>query len=423
MKKIVVLAVFLLPWIALPAQNKLQPVPGETFTYNANEELNKLLDRERKGGCSKIILDLFTSNCIVCFRMLPKMQEIQKKYKKSLLVILLGDQDKEIAEVYEKFRIRFSLTLDVLYDSVFFNQYFISSVPRYLWIDEKGILQAMTGPDELTPQNIEFFITGQPMNIPAQESQSAFALSKLLLINGNGGADTSFLFRSILSRWNKSQPNIYPARLSYSQYGNFFQALGISMSDLYRYAYFGWARWTCRDSVYGKLYPLPVFIGNDSLPGSNARFNYSFRKTEADPDSLLLQRALRNDLATYFGYEVMITKRMMPCWKLVASPGAAQRLKSRYKQQKLSGTFSGIDYQHVAVKAIIELLYFMRYDEYPFIDVTGIGFPIDIKMDTVLTDFDSLRKGLQTAGIELVLSEQQMEVILLKKSNAMCSIK
>src|SRR5690606_19910961 len=103
---------------------------------------------------------------------------------------------------------------------------------------------AVTGPDEITADNIEAFVHGRLTFMPFKEAPVTFDDAELLLIAGNGGADTSFLFRSLLSLWNRTQPTIYPARLDYSVHGRFFQALDVSLADLYRYAYFGLARWT-----------------------------------------------------------------------------------------------------------------------------------------------------------------------------------
>lgn len=409
------MAALLLLGITLPGQDRLSFTVGAFPDSGISNELSEFLQMERKGQHRKVILDLFNSGCIVCFRMMPKIQELQEQYRSSVRFILVGEEDGVIRKVYEKFRQRFSLSFDVIYDSSFFRYYDIPFVPLYVWLDESGIVKAVTGPDEITADNIEAFVHDRLTFMPFKEAPVTFDDAELLLIGGNGGADTSFLFRSLLSLWNRTQPTIYPARLDYSVHGRFFQALNVSLADLYRYAYFGWARWTCRDSVYGKYYPVPFYLDDDSAAFADVRYNYSFKGLPGDSLQTLLRKALCNDLATYFGYEAMITTRNMPCWKLILLPGAGDQLKSRYKTRSMTGSFAGIDYRHVTVSSVIDLFYFIRQDEYPILNATGIDFPIDISIDAVMTDRESVRKELVKAGLDLVPGEHEIQVLLLKK--------
>ena len=405
----------LLSRLVLSAQEKFPMEPGKIFPYKANPQLNELLVKERQGANRKIIIDLFTSSCISCFRMLPKLQKLQDKYKHKLLIIPFGKLDKDIVKIFNRFHSQFDLSMDAIYDSSFFTTYDLPSFPRYIWLNEKGVIETISDADELNDETVERLITGLPLNGHIGFRTQVFDETQLLLTNGNGGSDTSFLFRSALTLWNKGQRNIYPTSLLSTKQKDFFQVLGVSMIDLYRYAYFGWGRWTVKDPVYGKLYPVPIFIGSDSSTQHTARYNYSFMQKVSDPDSLLLLRALRNDLATYFGYEVMISNRPMPCWKLVVTPGAAEKLKSKFTSTSYSVSYTRIDYQHVKISTVIDLLLASKKDDYPYIDLTGIDFPVDITLDAILYDRPLMLEALRKIGLDLVLSEQPMLVLFLNK--------
>ena len=43
---------------------------------------------------------------------------------------------------------------------------------------------------------------------------------------------------------------------------------------------------------------------------------------------------------------------------------------------------------------------------------------IDIDVDAVLTDFEDLKKGLRSNGLNLVLSEKDMDVLIIGKQTA-----
>lgn len=414
MKRSIIIAALLLKGFVLPGQNKLPLKAGEKFNYSANKELNDILAEERQKG-RKVIIDLFSSSCIVCFRMLPKMEDFQNKYKDSIRVVMLGKKDADIKKVFDKFKSKWSLTLEALYDSAFFEQYKIPAFPYYIWLDENGIIQATTGPDELNPIFLERFMAGLPAFKDEAINKQIFDDSKLFLVNGNGGPDTGFLFRSVLSRWTKTQSTSYPKQLQYSSKGNFFQALNVTVTDLYKYAYLDWARWDTRDTVYGKIYPVHFELSGETLLDKSPKYNYSFSTTLPDSGNVLLRRALRNDLATYFGYEAMVVNRLMPCWKLIALPDAKEKLKSNYIQTKYSGSYTSINFQYVNISTVIDLLLSSRQDDYPYIDDTGIDYPIDVTFEAVLYDRESVVNALRKIGLDLVLSEQFMQVLLLQK--------
>lgn len=415
MKYILLIAATLLTGIALPAQKKIPLELGTDFPYKTNKNLNELLALERKGKGRKIIIDLFGSSCVVCFRMMPKMQEIQDKYSDSILVVLLGKEDRDIRKVFDKFKSKMSLNFDPVYDSAFFDTYSIPFLPHYIWLDENGITQATTGPDELNPTNFERFIAGLPLITKREIAKQKFDDSKLFLVNGNGGPDTGFLFRSVLSRWDKSHSTSYTKKLQYSPKGKFFQVLNVTVADLYMYAFLEWAWWDTRDTVYGKIYPVPIVLGRETYLDKLPRYNYSFSTTLLDSGNALLRKALRNDLATYFGYEAMVVNRLMPCWKIIAMPNAKERLKSRYQQTKYSGSYTSINFQCVNISTVLDLLLLSKQDNYPYIDATGIDYPVDLSLETVIYDRESVINALRSIGLDLVLSEQPMQVLLLQK--------
>jgi thiol-disulfide isomerase/thioredoxin len=373
MKIAVLFTACLLWWILLPGQEKVSIQVGKPFAYRDNRELNAFLDRETS---RKTIIDLFSSTCAACFSMMPKMQQIQEKYGDSIHVVLLGQKDKEIDKIFRRFRDRFSLSLDVVYDSAFFKKYQLPGFPFYIWIDEKGIVQAATGSDELHEANLASFMRGKPV-IPASDPYNIDPVDPALTF-GRSEEDSAFLFRSKLGLARKGELSYYPQRLTYSMNNKkTFLATGVTVDDLYRYAYFGIARWLVKDPEYSKLYHPPVRLGGKSNT-AGLKLNYLFQTNEEDRNGNLLQRALQNDLATYFGYEVLVTQMRVPCWKLVALPGAADRLRSRETKKKVKTSYSYQDFRHVPVSRIIELFQFSAEDDLPVIDDTRIDFPVDI---------------------------------------------
>ena len=403
---------FMLCRTILPAQEKLKIETGKQFGVRDIPELNAILDSERKGRNRNIIVDFFSSTCSACFSSMPKMQRIQNKYGESVRVVLIGHKDKDIEKIYNRFKMKFGYTMDVVYDSVLFKKYDLPSMPFCIWIDGKGIVQATTGTENVDSASVEKFIAGKPFRI----EKADIDITKPFLVNGNSGPDSNFLYKSVLARWDNTQPAIYPLTLQFSKHGKFFQAFNVSADDLYRYAYFGRPYWTHKSAAYSELLRPPVRIGKDTAAFQDIRFNYVFITTSNNADSLFLQRALQNDLSTYFGYAGRVVRMNAPCWKLVVLPGGKERLRSKYQQKSFNGSYTSVDYRGVAISHVLDLLLSSREDEFPIIDASGIDFPVDFNLEASLYDRESVVQALRLAGLDLVKSETPMKVILLEKN-------
>lgn len=398
------------------SQPRLPLEVHSAFSYSQSDKLSEFRRLATSEG-KKVILDLFNSSCIVCFRMLPKVNALQQKYKNKLQVIMVGDEDDQIRKVYSKFQQNLQLKLPVVYDSALFNRYRIEFVPCQIWLDEHGVIQAVAGPDELNESNIDLFLADKPIVMSSSPEKITFNQDKLLLTDGNAGADTKFLFRSLLTLYHSSLPHYSPLSLVLEKPGNFFQTLGANMTELYRYAYIGSGSWTFGDSLYGKVYPKLVFTDKSApdSPDSARRYCYSFKQPDSLHDQGILERALRNDLATYFGYSVTVSIQKMPCWKLVVLPGFKEKLRTRHSQRYAMISYAEVTLRNGSLSSLMQMLDYYGTHDYPYIDATGIDFNVDISVEGILTEPAAFREALRKVGLDVVPGEQEMQVLLLSK--------
>jgi hypothetical protein len=348
--------------------------------------------------------------------MFPKVKELQEKYQSELSFVLIGDEDGKIQKVYKRFESALQLAFPVVYDSNVFNVLNIEFVPKYIWLTEKGEISAVTGPEEVTVANIEKFISGGRVPSLKANLSEPFATDKLLLMDGNGGSDTDFLFRSVLTLAKKSLRGYIPLSLAYNSKGKFFQTLNVSMDQLYFYAYFGKAWWSVSDSMYGKYYPKPVYAGFNSKDSAvlKNRYSYSF-KGQDTANKEVLKKALQNDLSTFFGFVVHELEMQMPCWKVQVVPGMREKLRSKHKTTFYDGDFGDRDYKNVPISEIITTLHSVSDSRDPFIDETGIDFNIDFKVEAPMTVSSILYSEMEKMGLKVVRSTHPMKVIILER--------
>lgn len=368
----------------------------------------------------KMILDFFSSSCIVCFRMIPKMDTLQEKYKSDIQIVLVGKEDASIRSIYQRFSNRFKLKLAVAFDSTIFSKLKIDVVPRYVWIDEDGVVKAITGIDEMTDENIRLFINNQSIGRTGNEQLHEFDPTRLLFVEGNGGKERNIQYRSLLTEWTPSLPFFIPPNLQTNTEADKFQAIGVTFSDLYRYTYFGIVNWDIQHPYYGKIFPTPLIKksqGNISIPRDfEKRFCYSLYKSNSKLSEFLIQDHLRKQLEFFFGYKARIVNCSVPCWKLTIADENILPV-SKQKKAEVKKDAAGFSITNQPVSKILQIIYRYNPLEAPIIDCTGIQYNIDLTIVASMTDMHDIAKSLEPFGLKLVKGETHMQAIILEEIN------
>ncbi len=401
----------------------------------------KVLDIKRQRG-KYVVLDFFTKNCTACFQSLPKTNSFQEKYKNKIQFLMIGPDDQGATKtVYDQFHLKLKLNLPVAFvDIGLFYKFNIQYVPHLVWIDSGGIVKGITTSKELTEENISLFLNGG--TIIADSSflvKDTFNFNGLdpFLIHRNGGNDTNFLFRSVLTAWkpgmfhgntsgvfDKIWKGYYNSERPYENAPAMFQTLGQPISDLYSYAFWGCDQAMIRykNQYYGKVWPKPVFeildrndLDYDYKTGKNLYCYSIITKKPRNDTARQLQEIMQNDLENYFGYVAKIENREWPCLKLLAT-NASNKLNSKGGPSKIiKRNKTGIHLQNLPISSVIESLAKMpAFEEEIIIDGTGISGNIDFKIEALYTNFEEIKVELAKLGFELVRSTKIMKTLVIK---------
>lgn len=395
------------------AENKL-------FTYqtelNIEVPVRETIMLPYKG--KKMIIDFFSSSCVVCFRMMPKMDSIQERHKNDLRVLLIGKEDQNIRSIYQRFSRRFKIKLPVAFDSTIFSQFNIEVVPIYAWIDENGIVKAITGSDEMTDENISLFINNKNIVRAQNEKLQKFDPDRLLFVNGNGGNEENMRYRSLLAEWTQSLPFYIPPSLKTTSGPDKFQALGVTVSNLYSYAYFGIPNWDVQHPYYGKIFPTPLIKnknGDMFTPlGFDKRFCYSLYKSNAILSDFFISNHLRKDLEFYFGYQARLVDCNVPCWKLSVTNKKCLPVSIHIKAE-IKSDAAGFTVLNQPISKLLQIIYRYNPLDVPIIDCTGINYNIALNVEASMEDMRDIAKSLEPFGLKLIRSEVQMKAIILEE--------
>jgi thiol-disulfide isomerase/thioredoxin len=362
-----------------------------------------------------VILDFFATWCIPCVRKMGELDSLQEVFKDHLQVIAVCPKTsidtrarlKDFIEQRSKTP-REALHVPVVAEDTVLSKYFIYKfIPHYVWINSSGIVIAVTGPDELTAENIQTAIRNNNINLEVKRDRLEYNPNNYLLENGNGGEIKNMVYRSI--------------------WANFLPGMGSGVRKM-------------KDSVKQKI----AYVNNSvadmylltqhhapnryiiDLPDSQytllfkTLYNYELSVPISISETQLHQIQLE-DLNRYSGYTGRMEKRKLHCYSIVclkegsgkelaAKPGKPHIDRNRQLEQR---TYHGFTFTKITRDMnsgkMGEKSYLIITDE------TGIPYPVDLLLPNRAFEGDTkaLKTALETQGLSLVESEKELDVFVI----------
>src|SRR6218665_3012751 len=103
-----------------------------------------------------LILDFWATWCSPCIAMLPKTDSLQKAFKDEVVFLPVTYQSAEdVNKLLNRSKKLSGFGLPIVVNDKVLHQYFPhKELPHYVWIDQNGIVKAITGHTEVTASNI-----------------------------------------------------------------------------------------------------------------------------------------------------------------------------------------------------------------------------------------------------------------------------
>ncbi|MHA4811789.1 TlpA family protein disulfide reductase [Flavitalea flava] len=389
-----------------------------------------------------LLLDFWNRVCGACVASFPHVNEIQKNLGERVQVMMVGieDPNKQVEIIYSRYRAKEDLLMPCAFDSAIAQRFDFLITPRSILIDDKGVVQCITTTIHLN--EMKAFLAGEHpvlpkafrMNETPPESISSnstkiipFDYDKPFAINGNGGVDSDFLFRSILTTWKPGVNGILDygsidaALLVNVKSG--FSVLGADLRSLYFYAYLGTSYSFPEEPYYGKYSPKLFLEVTDSSmfkvdykTGKNL-FCYSVNLPPSKISVERVKEVMQKELENSFGFFVSVEDKKCPCWKLIATKEGREKVKTKGGAvvDEIIGSvlYKGVN---MPFENVFKLISRAAGDNY-VIDESGINGNVDMTLECgncVLTDINDMKKILHPMGLDLVPTEKEMKVLVVR---------
>lgn len=249
-------------------------------------------------------------------------------------------------------------------------------------------------------------------------------------MNDNGSADSSYLYRSVLTRWRYGQDifsSEFDGLYKWSVYmKNGIQLMGVPLGNMYKLAYIGKTFMNYWDTAYyGKFWKDPILELNDSsafVPDflkSKNLFGYSLIVPDSMATDSVLQNGMKNDLSKYFGYSATLEERKMPAWIAVRTRDLSHLKTKGGPKVRYTGMSSApnLRMKNVPPANLFTAIAGYNQTEPPIIDSTGLDTNIDFELEGVPDDITEVDKALNKLGIDLIRSTKTMKVLVIRDAN------
>jgi len=389
---------------------------------------------EKAAGLYKdglLIINFWATWCVPCVREMPYLDSIQAQNKGKLHIVCVTVQTEWAVQNYLNANkgishLEFSYS-DKQLDKLFPH----SGIPHNVWVDKNGYVKAITADDQITDQNISRFLRGQT-NLYEKKDQS-FDFEKPLVVS-----DTEFAFRSVFTKikneigtggiwlpnsnmqntrfvgWNIPKTNFIWAAYMHTVFSEkFYNLIELHAKDTSSYyspRHGNHAEWadSAKTNQFNKWQQKNLYC-----------YELSFR-SKVNLDSLYSIMAKEIDLL--FNISAKIENRKTACWvitRLNSVPILSESKSSAASELHLHS--STLIAQNQTWNQIAAALNNMYDKEPPFVDQTGINFPVDINKDLgdISNGFtlDMLKSYFKSIGLNITLENVDYPHLIIYDHN------
>jgi len=399
-------------------------IPDITITKVLNYKSKSLKLSDFKGKL--LILDFWATWCGACISSIPKMDILQKQFGDQIVILPVTYQTESVVDSFlaklEKFRpeILTRGKIQIVEDTVLNRLFTHTGLPHYVWIDSKGVVQAITSHTDVTSANISTFLQKGRIETVLKQDDPRIPYSKEqpILSNLAGRSLPLILFQTLLSGYTaglKGGMDILPAD------GLLSRKIVLRNSPLvnhFRTAFSDGKKWFGNSSII-----LDVKNPSKLEYPKNGDFNTWIRENgycyelqlPKEHDSQIYNQ-MKEDLKRFFpNYEARIERRLQ---KVLALVRTSDNDKLASKGGKAESKFSGFGakMQNIYLNMLTSQLsvFFWQNSPLPIVNETSYRGKVDIEIKADMMDLKAVNEELNKYDLQFIEKEKETEVLVIK---------
>lgn len=465
MKLIHLVVLFMLMDFSAEAQRKYDPVkvgdtvPDIIFRHmlNYSSDSAKLSDFRGK----LLILDFWNVNCAPCVGGFPKMEQLQKQFGNKIQILLvnginplekLGGRNfpsKHPNSIIRATKLPFVFQSKTQAENELYNYgkenlgvltslFRHSFEPHHVWIDEQGVVVALTTAANTTAENIQAHLDGKklalttvnyitdfryemngsflrsPNDLVMSKLQYSSAITRNLFTKaGFGGGwiieDTATGIISGLRCINEPPIRLFMIAYGFTEQGQTQDKVILEVENTADFVF----PLSLNSSAKAEWEVNNLYCYETILPPGRVT-------TSNEQNIAAIESIMRKELENYFGVVGSISRRRLNCLVLKRTN---QQLNFRsmrgVKERVIERNESGLKLKNAPFYSVSHHL--SNYINSirpgtPVIDETGLSEEkVDIDIRANLTDLEAVRRELSRYGVGIFQENREFEVLVLKQ--------
>ena len=403
-------------------------VPDINFAKNFNPAF--ITNRIGDLSGNVVILDFFNSGCLACLKGVPVMDSLQQKFNGRVQIIMItNNNDTQVKKFFNRLPKLPSFPI-IINDSNFYNYLFPhEGDPLHIWIDQDGIIKAITDHHNTTVSNIQKLLDQDTLKVFRRPVNAGFEINKTLLeidksILKNQADDYSLFFKPLNEYFDFNRLRIY--RDSLTGVENGLTAVNIPLYSLYSLAYskdlFSFPVNTRNLITNNKI---EIKVGNildlkdntvDSLYDEWRARNLASYELKVNSNNNFY-RQLQNDLERFTPFTATIKIENKQCLILMVT----NKKVLRDKVKKTTNGYAYIDSSGLHISGtslqnslLPQLAIVYQADQYPIIDETNFFDPLTLKITANISDLNGLNRELLNYGLEVKKEFRRIKVLEIR---------
>lgn len=393
-----------------------KPCPDFVFDTLFNHNKQKVSISDMKGKF--VILDCWATFCHPCIAGMPKMEKIQQRFGDTLQIFMVGLDGYERIKQFFELRKKENRPVNLPSASTrkMASYFKTNGVPYYIWLDDKGIVRAMT--DEVTEQGVSDFIHQGKITDKQRSLVPPLSLRqrRYLLPVVDSIESGNIIMNSSLTKYTREIENLMPT-LKAKFITTRIRIQNHMISTLYCFAYgaldSGMIKYNRRvlESAHDEKLSMPKGANYDDWKYENT---YCYELTVPESRKKDLLQIMRDDLKRYFGYKAYKEYRTQKCLVLHVEKKVDMSTKSPNSEPylKLNGVTGGV-WKNQPISKMVDIIEHYRQDKI-VLDETGITGKVDFEIKADLTDVDSINNDLKKYGLRLDWADRKVEMFVIR---------
>ncbi len=396
-------------------------VPDLTINNVTNYTSSSLKLSEFRGRI--LILDFWATWCAPCVSMIPRMDSLQKQFAGKIQFLSITSQSagqvKAFKTKLEKQKNTVYSVPDVVEDSKLKELFPHSTLPHYVWIDQDGVVLAMTEFKDVSAANIETLLREKSININVKKDTSiAFNRNKPFLVGNNGGDGTKLVYHSVLTDFT---PGLGSGLMIWrDSAGMKIMGRNLCLAELYRLSYRENGRYlSLRKAVFDVKEPAKLIawkFGKEYEDWLQDKNGYCYELVVPPELSSQAYTMMQQDLARLFpAYQSSVEKRKARTLLLISTADDIP-FKTKGGEAILRLDPFGAKLVNIPIERFLSRLK-MQYlqSSYPeILNETGYKGNIDLDLVSSLSDLKSLNTALEKYKLRFVEADREIETLVIR---------